>query len=156
MNWQTESLQGRKNNILIVYNFTETSDHQTDKDSFVNFCSSVFNCNVKISKVLCLGKKIANKHRPVLLGFEHYDDKVSILSRAHLLHHNDQYSDVFIVPDRTKFEREKHKKLVAELKERRTKGESGLIIRNGAIVARLPQPGSNPTTNVTNHPTQSS
>ena len=48
------------------------------------------------------------------------------------------------------------KKLVAELKERCTKGESGLIIRNGAIVARPPQPGSNPTTNVTNHPTQSS
>ena len=39
----------RKNNI-IVYNFTETSDHQTDKDSFVNFCSSVFNCNVKSVK----------------------------------------------------------------------------------------------------------
>ena len=58
--------------------------------------------------------------------------------------------------DRTKFEREKHKKLVAELKERRTKGESGLIIRNGAIVARPPRPGSNPTNNVTNHPTQSS
>ena len=98
----------RKNNI-IVYNFMETSDHQTDKDSFVNFCSFVFNYNVKISKVLCLGKKIANKHRPLLLGFEHYDDKVSILSHAYLLHHNDQYSDVFIVPNRTKFEREKQK-----------------------------------------------
>ena len=98
----------RKNNI-IFYNFMETSDHQTDKDSFVNFCSFVFNCNVKISQVLRLGKKIANKHRPLLLGFEHYDDKVSILSHAYLLCHNDQYSDVFIVPDRTKFEREKQK-----------------------------------------------
>ena len=87
----------------------ETSDHQTDKDSFVNFCSYIFNCNVKISEVLRLGKKIANKHRPLLLGFEHYDDKLSILSYAHLLCHYDQYSDVFIVPDRTKFEREKHK-----------------------------------------------
>ena len=90
------------------------------------------------------------------MGFEHYDDKVSILSHAHLLHHNDQYSDVFIVPDRTKFEGVKHKKLIAELKERCTKGESGLIIRNGAILARPPRPGSNPTTNVTNHPNQSS
>ena len=115
----------------------------------MNFCSSVFNCNVKISKVLCLGKKIANKHRPLLLGFEHYGDKVSILSHTYLLCHNDQYSDVFIVPDRTKFEREKHKKLVAERKERHTKGESSLIIRNGAIVARPPWPGSNSTTNVT-------
>ena len=103
-----------------------------------------------------LGKKIANKHRPLFLDFENYDNKVSILSRAYLLHHNDQYSDVFIVPDRTKFEREKHKKLVAELKERCTKGESDLITRNGAIVARPPRPGSNSTTNVTNHPTQSS
>ena len=46
----------RKNNI-IAYNFTETSDHQTDKDSFVNFCSSVFNCNVKISKSIALGEE---------------------------------------------------------------------------------------------------
>ena len=47
----------RKNNI-IVYNFPEASDHQSDKDSFVNFSTSVFNCNVNIKKMLRLGKRL--------------------------------------------------------------------------------------------------
>ena len=139
----------RKNNI-IVYNFPEASDHQSDKDSFVNFSTSVFNCNV------AFGEKVVNKHRPLFLGLERYDETGLILSRTHLLRHNDQYSDVFIAPDRTKFEREKHKKLVTELKERRSRGESGLIIRNGAVVARPPRPSKKLTTEGTNHLTQSS
>ena len=37
----------------------------------------------------------------------------------------------FIAPDRTKFEREKHVKLINELRERKAKGETNMIIRNG-------------------------
>ena len=59
--------------------------------------------------------------------FEHYDGKGLVLSHAHLLCHNDQYNNIFIVPDTTKF---------AELKERFSRDDSGLIIRNGAVVAR--------------------
>ena len=77
--------------------------------------------------MLRLGK-VPNKHRPLLLNFENYEDKGLLLSYAHLLRHNDRYNDVFIAPDRTKFEREKHRKLVGELKERCSRGESGLII----------------------------
>ena len=36
----------------------------------------------------------------------------------------------------TKFQREKHKKLVQELKQRREDGEKNLIIHNGEIVHR--------------------
>ena len=43
-----------------------------------------------------------------------------------------------LYPDRTKFERE----LVAELKERHSRGVSGLIIRDGTIVSRLPRPAN--------------
>ena len=50
---------------------------------------------------------------------------------------NSQYSDIFIVPDRTKFEREKHKKLVEELKERRSQGAKDLVICNGVIMSKL-------------------
>ena len=111
----------RKNNI-IVYNFPEASDHQSDKDSFADFCNSVFKHNGNVNRMLRLGKKVPNKHRPLLLGFENYEHKGLLLSRAHLLRHSDQYNDVFIAPDRTKFEREKYRKLVVELKERRSIG----------------------------------
>jgi len=43
---------------------------------------------------------------------------------------------VFIAPDRTKLEQKKHKRLIAELKERRSEGEENLIIRNGEIAVR--------------------
>ena len=47
--------------------------------------------------------------------------------------HHDQFERVFIAPDQTKFEQEKHVKLVNELRERKAKGETNLIIRNGCI-----------------------
>ena len=65
----------RKNNI-IVYNFPEASDHQSNKDSFADFCNSVFKHNGNVNRMLRLGKKVPNKHRPLLLGFENYEARV--------------------------------------------------------------------------------
>ena len=48
------------------------------------------------------------------------DDKAVVVSQSYLLHHNEQYKMVFIAPDKTKLEQEKHKGLIAELKERRS------------------------------------
>ena len=42
---------------------------------------------------------------------------------------------LYIAPDRTKLEHEKHQRLMAELKERKSKGEN-LLIRNGQIIVR--------------------
>ena len=59
---------------------------------------------------------------------------------------NSQYSDIFIVPDRTKFEREKHKKLVEELKERHSQGVKDLVICNGVITSKHLCSASQPST----------
>ena len=75
--------------------------------------------------------------------FEDIDDKSYLISRSHFLRRYDQYNKVYIVPDRTKLERTKHKKAVDELRQRRAKGESGLIIRNGIVVARQARPSNN-------------
>ena len=105
--------------------------------------------------LLRLGKKQPNKIRPLLLCFEHEEDRVTVLSRLHQLRNKDAYKNVFIAPDRTKFEREKHKNLVSELKNRRSKGEKDLVIRNGAIVTK-PAAGSNTPASSTTVPTASS
>ena len=47
---------------------------------------------------------------------------------------------VFVAPNRTKLEHKKHQRLMAELKERKSKGEN-LMIRNGQIIARHILPG---------------
>ena len=65
MNWQTKREEKQ-------YNFP---DHQSDKDSFTDFCISVFKYNENKNKLLRLGKKVPNKHRPLLLSFENYEDK---------------------------------------------------------------------------------
>ena len=61
-----------------------------------------------------------------------------MLSHSHFLRQSDQYNGIYIAPDRTKLERVKHKKVVEELKQRRAKGETGLIIRNGTVTKKQP------------------
>ena len=138
----------RKKNI-IVYNLPESAPNgKSDGDAFATLCSSVYNCACTITKSVRLGKKIVNKHRPLLLCLDNEQDKLMLLSRSYLLRHNDSYKNVFIVPDRTKFEREKHRKLVSELRSRRSQGETNLVIRNGAVITK-PTARSN-TTSVPN------
>ena len=89
----------RKN--VIVYNLPEAVDRKTDADAFIALCRSVYSVDISITKILRLGKKLVDKHRLLLLSLEHDDDRSLLLTCSHLLHHNDQYKRVFIVPDRT-------------------------------------------------------
>ena len=135
----------RKRNI-IAYNLPESSPNSKgDSEAFAALCSCVYNCACTVTKSVRLGKKLVNKPRPLLLCLESEQDKTMLLSRSYLLRHNDSYKNVFIAPDRTKFEREKHRKLVSELRSRHSKGETSLVICNGAITTKLTA-GSNTTT----------
>ena len=70
---------------------------------------------------MCLGKSLQKNKDPCRYVLNMMQIKGCFsLSHMYLLQGNSQYSDIFIVPDRTKFERKKHKKLVEELKERRS------------------------------------
>ena len=125
----------RKYNI-VVYNFTEVNDRKADIESFKTLSNSVFKLDIGILKAVRLGPKISNKQRPLLLTLEDIDDKIYLLAHSHFLRKNEQYNEIYIAPDRTKLERVKHKKAVDELKQRRAKGESGLVIRNGIVTSR--------------------
>ena len=74
-----------------------------------------------------------------MVGFDSETDKQSILSAAPRLRSSNEFKQVYIVTDMTKLERERHKKVVTELKRRRSSGETDLIIHNGNIVFRLPR-----------------
>ena len=145
----------RKKNV-IIYNMPEATDHAADKVSFLALCKTVFNLDVLVTRVIRLGKRQESKHRPLLVCFAHEDVKTTVISRSNLLRHHDKFERVFIAPDRTKFEREKHAKLVNELRERKTKGETNLIIRNGCIITRPSRTASNPPSRGIDHSSQSS
>ena len=70
----------------------------------------------QVSKVYRLGKTKDDKPRPLLIGLESETEKAEILSQSGKLRRYEQYNDVYIVADKTKYERDKHKKLVDELK----------------------------------------
>ena len=136
----------RKKNIL-VHNLPEPAPNSKgDSEAFAALCSSVYNCAAcTVTKSVHLGKELANKPWPLLPCLENEQDKLMLLSRSYLLRQNDSYKNVFIAPDRTKLEREKHRKLASEHRNRRSKGETNLVISSGAITTKLTA-GSNTTT----------
>ena len=134
----------RKNNV-IIYNLSEKSDCEADKKLFTELCKTVFSEEFAVVKVLRLGKKNESNNRPVLVTLKHEVDKSFLLSNSARLRQHDAYKTVYFSPDRTKFEHLKYKKLVEELKQRKAKGETNLIIRNNAIVYRNARTQTNPS-----------
>jgi len=134
----------RRRNNIILYNFSEKSDREADRKAFNDMCQVVFSEQFAVSKVIRLGKRSEDKdrHRPLLVGLNQESNKVSLLVNSSKLRRHDMYKNVYLSPDRTKFERLKYKKLVEELKERRSKGETNLIIRNNTIISRPIRPQS--------------
>ena len=130
---------------LIVYNLEEDSEANSDESMLQELFSSVFNLDVVLTKTVCLGRRNDSKPRPLLACFADAPMRNMILSYSGKLRKFDKYKKVYIAPDRTKFERQKHQKLVEELKRRRSNGEQNLVIRNGSIIVltrRPPQPSA--------------
>ena len=65
--------------------------------------------------------------------------KLAALAKAPQLHFHKKFNKVYVSADRTRFEMEKHRKLVEKLKRQRELGKRNLIIRNWSIVHRQPR-----------------
>ena len=72
----------------------------------------------------------------MLVVLDNLNHKEYIVSHSHYLRRHSQFKNIYVSSDMTKFQRQKHKKLVQELKKRRERGERNLIILNGEIVMR--------------------
>ena len=81
-----------------------------------------------------LGKKSKDKTRPLLTCLESQQDALYMISHASYLRRHEEYNNIYIAPDMTKYQR--HKQLVDELKHRKSNGENNLVIRNGEIIIR--------------------
>ena len=117
-------------------------------------CKTIFSDEFAVSKILRLGKRKENKNRPLLVVLKHEIDKSFLLANSAKLRQHDSCKTVYFSPDRTKFECLKYKKLVEKLKQRKSKGETNLIICNNAIVNRRTKTSSVATPN--DQPTTSS
>ena len=73
--------------------------------------------------------------RPIKMTLKNIELRNNILKLRNIYcKNNNEVKQIFIAQDRTLQERENHKKLVDELKERKLNGEKDIVIRNGKIV----------------------
>ena len=96
----------------------------------------------QISKAFRIGKlDTDDKHnpRPLCIKFKNVDDKYRILKGASLLKDvkENWLKNVGFSPDYTQLQRKKQKDAVMELKNRKSKGETDLIIRNFKVIKRM-------------------
>lgn len=97
--------------------------------------------NLTVDSVVRLGKKSsdqASNPRPMKVVLNSVEGKSELLKKAKNLRVKEEggWNRVFIHQDLTPKQREARKPLVAELKERKAKGEMDLIIFNGKVIKR--------------------
>jgi len=54
---------------------------ETDRFSALSLIKTVHSLETQINRVIRLGRKIKDKHRPLPVSFENMDDKVVVVSR---------------------------------------------------------------------------
>ena len=134
---ELEDKECRKNN-LIFYNVPEptTPSWKADSAYISDLCRITFNLNIEIVKSFQLGKKIDQKHRPLLICLSNHEIKATILTKSFILCQTSSYEDIFVSTDMTKAEQARRKLLVKQLKSRKARGETDIIIRGDSIITR--------------------
>ena len=105
------------------------------KNHFKSLCSTL-DLNVLSFTVTRIGKKIEGKSRVLLVQLPDLATKHLILSQSAQLRSKTTWKKVYVNPDLTRYERETQRLLRDELKARKEKGETDLIIRGNRIVKR--------------------
>jgi hypothetical protein len=144
-----EAERMKRRTSVIIHGMVESQDTVPEKreeedGNRVQVMLHEMNCDqVNVRKVIRLGKRQEGadaKARPIKMVLETEDSKTKVLMRAKNLKGKEGgLEHVFLHQDLTPKEREARKVLVQEIKERRSRGESDLIIINGRIVVKRRQ-----------------
>ena len=117
---------------LIIHGLKEENDEQLSEKASCLF-EKLGGIKPRV-EVCRIGKSAENTIRPVKAVFSNSSTAKVILTRAKNLKQSDQYSTVYISPDRSPEERVTHKQLVLQLKKKRdSERESHHFIRDGKI-----------------------
>ena len=136
-----ELIESKKCNI-VYYNVPESSKNESadrmkdDFDLIKKSYSETDIAHTDVTSIFRVGKKDDNKARPVVVKYINLETKKRILNGSENLKllFNNESINIYVSVDRTPKQREEHKKLVTELKQRRDGGETDIVIRNDKIV----------------------
>ena len=114
---------------------TPNEREQADIDE-VNFMMSaaIQIQGTEATKAVRLGGRPNNRPRTLLITLS--QERNVVLRKEGKIREYEEWLDVYIHPDRTPQEQSEYKNLLAELKTRKSNGETNLIIRDGAITTR--------------------
>ena len=127
----------RRQNNVILYNVPEKVEGKNDKTIVEEILKHDLGVkDVKIEDVFRLG--VGKEPRPILLKVKDAQTQKVVLSKAKNLKQADTEisRNIYIVSDKTPRERERYRELQKELKERKDKGETDLMIRDMKVVKR--------------------
>ena len=139
-------IEHRKKNV-IVYGVSESVAEEADEriSDDLNVLAAMFHevgvDNIQTESVVRLGKNASDpiqNPRPMKLVLNSEENKIRLLKNAKNLREKQEggWSKVYIHQDLTPKQREARKPLLAELKERKAKGEKDLTIYRGKIVKK--------------------
>ena len=136
-----ELIESKKCNI-VYYNVPESSKNESadrmkdDFDLITKSYSETAIAHTDVTSIFRVGKKDDNKARPIVVKYINLETKKRILNGSENLKllYNNESINIYVSVDRTPKQREEHKKLVTELKQRRDGGETDIVIRNDKIV----------------------
>ena len=149
-----------KKNNLCIFNLPESKE-QDKKQAFqddIKKLKTIFPDLKKedVAEIYRIQPKKKTKNpRPIIMKLNSFEKKMEILQLKDVYYKNEDKAEdldaqedtgktedvkIFITPDRTIKQQLTHRKLVEELRERRSKGEEGLIIKNEKIVVQDNRP----------------
>ena len=132
----------KKNNVML-FKLPESSKDSPTKayeEDFINTMNVIDPekklRNTDIIKLYRTGGKESARPRPVVIRFKSFEKRNEVLKMEKFFHKpaGSEKVRVYVAPDRTKMQREDHKRLVDELNRRKEAGEDDLKIQNGKIV----------------------
>ena len=114
----------RKCNVLLG-NLPESDDEKEDelREKVTAILSDHLKLTLQPTHILRVGKRSSSKSRLVLVKLKSLKDKLEVLKSAKWL----QQTDIFIMEDLSKDDREQRKKLVAAMKKARREGKRAFI-----------------------------
>ena len=127
----------------ILGNLPEAEDEEEDelREKVTAILSDHLKLTLQLTHILRVGKRLSSKSRFVLVKLKSLKDKLDVLKSAKRL----QQTDIFIMEDLSKDDREQRKKLVAAMKKARREGKrafirfyDGKLVIDGEVVSCPP------------------
>ena len=137
--------QEKRRRNLVIHNLKEPDSELSleekcaqDKDEFQDMCKKTMRLNTRVERSYRIGRVTGDRPRLMIVVLEEEATKWEVLKMAKSLRDMEKYSNIYVTPDLTPEEQARDKALRAELKRRKSAGES-VEIRRGRIVIKKVQ-----------------